>query len=186
MGGFQLESQVRAGKASPPFEGVCHKFWLLDYPWVDTIPAKYLGAHTSTHWRVHLKTLMSSIPYTQHRMTPSLANSLALRCSNQARQKQRPYRHSARDAAWACLSPSQKPGMQRKTHAEVWDADEGARAGFGEAVALHHWCAHGYLQKLLHMPCSTHAAFRYHQLHSSCAVPLSATQRHMTPCTSVR
>jgi hypothetical protein len=53
-----------------------------------------------------------------------------------------------------------EPGMQRKIYAEVRDADEGARAGLCEAVALHHGRAHGHLQKFLHMPCSTHEAFR--------------------------
>lgn len=59
-----------------------------------------------------------------------------------------------------------EPGMQGETHAEVWDADEGARAGLCEAVALHYGRAHGHLQKLLHMPCSTHEAFRCYQLYS--------------------
>ena len=44
---FQLDSQVRTGKASPPLKGVWHKCRLLNYLWVDTRPAKYLGAHTS-------------------------------------------------------------------------------------------------------------------------------------------
>ena len=38
---FQLDSQVRTGYASPVLKGVWHKYRLLNYPWVDTRPAKY-------------------------------------------------------------------------------------------------------------------------------------------------
>jgi len=43
-----------------------------------------------------------------------------------------------------------------KAHTQVWDADEGSRAGLCETIALYHRCAHRDLQELLHMPCSQH------------------------------
>ena len=57
MARFQLDSQVCTGLVSSPFKGVWHKCRFLNCPWVDTRPAKYLGAHTSLIGEYLLKPL---------------------------------------------------------------------------------------------------------------------------------
>ena len=75
-----------------------------------------------------------------------------------------------------------EPGLQGETHAEVWDADEGARAGLCEAVALHYGRAHGDLQKLLHMPCSIQVLPAVFIMYNASL----CDSRHMAPCPSER